>query len=112
MATTPDNPTADRQPALAEVHGSAICRPGHAAVIEKYKVETLRHAANVIFNKLNEAHFCGSNSEQGREALFDAQVLADVIVQSENAESSISRRYWPNTGGEPRSGQQTGEPRA
>lgn len=58
-------------------------------VIEKYGIETIRHAANAIFNKLNEAYHCGLESDQGKTALFDAQALADVIVRSEAAEKPI-----------------------
>jgi len=66
-------------------------------VIDAYKIETLRHAANAIFNKLNEAYHCGMQTDQGRNALFDAQALADVIVRSESATSLIG----PNAKGEP-----------
>ena len=52
---------------------------------------------NAIFNKLNEAYHCGMQTDQGRNALFDAQALADVIVRSESATSLIG----PNAKGEP-----------
>ena len=60
-------------------------------VVEKYKIETIRHAANAIFNKLNEAHYF-HGTPQGTEALLDAQSLANVIVRADYAAEKIGRR--------------------
>ena len=57
-------------------------------VITEYRIETIRHAANVIFNKLNEAQsFAGT--DQGKQALSDAQTCADIIVGSPNSAAMI-----------------------
>ena len=69
-------------------------RLNERAVIDKYRIETIRHAANAIFNKIGEAYYCGLQSEQGKTALFDAQDLADVIVKSHTATERIG--YLPN----------------
>ena len=69
--------------------GSGLYREREMRVIEKYRIETLRHAANAIFNKLTEAFSCGLQAEQGKQALYDAQTLADVIVASPAASAAI-----------------------
>lgn len=75
--------------------GSGLYREHEVRVIEKYKITTLRHAANAIFNQLNAAYSCGPQTDQGRQALIDAQALADVIVASPAATAAIG----PNTKG-------------
>lgn len=58
-------------------------------VIDKYRVVTIRHAANAIFNKLNEA-LCFAGTDQGKLAGMEAQALANAIVASPNSESPIA----------------------
>lgn len=96
MTAAPKPSASPVMPNAAVIAGAAPCsakrlqffRPHELQVVKKYHVETLRHAANAIFNKLNEAGFC-AGTEQGRQAIMDAQALADVIVQSDNAELPI-----------------------
>ncbi len=59
-------------------------------LIEKYRIETIRHAANVAFNKVNEAISCAqSHPEQAAEALSDVQGCVDLIVGCDAATNLV-----------------------
>lgn len=60
-------------------------------IIETYKPEILRHAANAAWNKLNEAMSCfQTHPKQAAQCIWDARELADIIVHSPNAEAELA----------------------
>ncbi len=68
---------------------SAFWQENEQAAIDKYRIETIRHAANAVFHKLGEIYVCGAGTEQGRTAMNDALSLIDVIVRSHSADQPI-----------------------
>lgn len=62
----------------------------HPKIIEKYKIKTIRHAANAAWNMINVALSCiESHKIQAFEALADAQDLTDLIVSQSGASTDI-----------------------
>ena len=75
--------------ALAEQALALTPASGDKEIIDQFQIETIRHAANAIFNQLSEAHAC-HGTEQGKKAILVAQRLADLIVQSKAAGAAIN----------------------
>ena len=66
--------------------------PCSASVLEKYRAETIRHAANAGWNMLSVVMiWYDSLPKQGQEALLDTRALLDEIVHSDAAGAQIGK---------------------
>lgn len=69
----------------ANVQPERAAETAYQSLRDKYRIETIRHCGNVIWNKLNEAlAFPGS-----KQQIKDARAIADIIVHADNSELPV-----------------------